>query len=29
VPERPGLGIVIDERGVRRSQQEFVTRKVA
>ena len=29
VPERPGLGIVVDEQSVRRSQQEFATRKVA
>jgi L-alanine-DL-glutamate epimerase-like enolase superfamily enzyme len=29
VPGRPGLGIEVDERRVRRSQQEFATRKVA
>jgi muconate cycloisomerase len=29
VPDRPGLGIDVDERSVRRSQQEFATRKVA
>jgi muconate cycloisomerase len=29
VPDRPGLGIEVDERRVRRSQQEFAARKVA
>jgi L-alanine-DL-glutamate epimerase-like enolase superfamily enzyme len=29
VPRGPGLGIEVDERSVRRSQQEFATRKVA
>jgi L-alanine-DL-glutamate epimerase-like enolase superfamily enzyme len=29
VPERPGLGIEVDERRLRRCQQEFTTRKVA
>jgi L-alanine-DL-glutamate epimerase-like enolase superfamily enzyme len=29
VPSAPGLGIEVDERSVRRSQQEFATRKVA
>jgi muconate cycloisomerase len=29
VPERPGLGIEVDERRVRRWQQEFTARKVA
>jgi len=29
VPERPGLGIEVDERRVRRWQQEFNARKVA
>jgi L-alanine-DL-glutamate epimerase-like enolase superfamily enzyme len=29
VPGGPGLGIEVDERGVRRSQQEFAKRKVA
>jgi L-alanine-DL-glutamate epimerase-like enolase superfamily enzyme len=29
VPDRPGLGVDVDERRVRRSQQEFATRKVA
>ena len=29
VPERPGLGIEVDERRVRRCQQEFTARKVA
>jgi L-alanine-DL-glutamate epimerase-like enolase superfamily enzyme len=29
VPDRPGLGIEVDERRVRRSQQEFARRKVA
>ena len=29
VPERPGLGIEVDERRVRRWQQEFSARKVA
>ena len=29
VPERPGLGIEVDERRVRRWQQEFAARKVA
>jgi L-alanine-DL-glutamate epimerase-like enolase superfamily enzyme len=28
-PERPGLGIAVDERRVRRWQQEFNARKVA
>ena len=29
VPDRPGLGIEVDERRVRRCQQEFTARKVA
>ena len=29
VPDRPGLGIEVDERAVRRWQQEFTARKVA
>ena len=29
VPGGPGLGVEVDERSVRRSQQEFATRKVA
>ena len=29
VPDRPGIGIEVDERRVRRYQQEFVARKVA